>query len=341
VTPSRDERPRTIEIGGRAVAPGERLRFDLPVARLPTHTQLEIPLTVLNGTRAGPVLWLSAAVHGDELNGVEIITRTLERLDAPLRRGALVAAPVVNVFGFIGQSRYLPDRRDLNRSFPGSRTGSLASRIAHLFMTEVVSRCTHGIDLHTAAQARTNLPHVRGDLRDPETRRIAEAFAAPVMLQSTVRDGSLRAAARRRGVPTILFEGGEPQRFDGPVIEVGVRGVLGVLHALGMLGRRLHPRGRPSVELDHSRWVRARRGGLLRLTAREGERVRAHQPLGTIADPFGEDEVSLVAPFDGLVLGHATNPVVHGGDAVVHLGRIGPPGPAPGPGRDEGAGPPA
>ncbi|MEQ8963814.1 MAG: succinylglutamate desuccinylase/aspartoacylase family protein, partial [Coleofasciculus sp. C2-GNP5-27] len=154
----------TLTIGGITVAPGERKRTEIPVARLPTQTLLSLPITVINGVEAGPRLWISAAIHGDEINGVEIIRQVLERINPSQLHGVLIAVPIVNVFGFIEQSRYLPDRRDLNRSFPGSPRGSLASRLADLFMTEVVSRCTHGIDLHTAAQHRTNLPQIRANL---------------------------------------------------------------------------------------------------------------------------------------------------------------------------------
>lgn len=321
-------RAEPFAIADRRVQPGTRERLEIPVARLPTQTVVNLPITVVHGLRPGPRLWLSAAVHGDELNGVEIIGRVVEGLRTGDLSGTLVAVPIVNVFGFIGQSRYLPDRRDLNRSFPGSGRGSLAGRLAHLFMTEVAGRCTHGIDLHTASQDRSNLPQVRADLRDPETRRCAEAFAAPVMVQSALRDGSLRAAASKLGIVTLLFEGGEPQRFNPAAIEVGERGVLRVMTALGMLPPRDPALGadpvEPSLHVERSRWIRARRGGLLRLVVDEGARVARRQVLGVISDPFGIERVELRAPFDGLVLGLTRNPVVHAGDALLHLGATGP-----------------
>lgn len=301
---------------------GERVRFDLPAAKLPTHTELTIPLTVINGKRPGPRIWISAAVHGDELNGIEVIRRVLEGIRTPLPRGAIFALPIVNVFGFIGQSRYFPDRRDLNRSFPGSRSGSLASRMAHLFMTEIVSQCSHGLDLHTAAQDRSNLPQVRGNLTDAETLRIATAFAAPVMIHSPERSGSLRAAAASKGVAVLLYEGGEAQRFNESAISAGVRGVFGVLRELGILTPRKGRQRRSSLYLERSTWVRARRGGILRLSVNEGERVVAKQKIGQISDPFGEDPVELRAPHRGLVIGRTNNPVVHAGDAVVHVGKV-------------------
>jgi len=322
VTASKAKRNEPFECGGYYVAAGQRLRFDMPVALLPTHTQLHIPVTVVHGLKPGPRLWLSAAVHGDELNGVEIISRLLNGLQDPLRCGTIIAVPIVNVFGFIGQSRYLPDRRDLNRSFPGSLRGSLASRIAHLFMTEIVERCTHGLDLHTAAVDRSNLPQVRGDMADPETRKLAEAFNAPVMMQSATRPGSLRGAASKRGKPSLVFEGGEAQRFNESAIGVGVRGIQGVLHMLGMISKP--PRGKRTKTklVEESSWIRARRGGLWQLHVDEGETVKSGEALGIIGDPFGADRITVRAPFDGVVVGKANNPVVHGGDSLVHLGKL-------------------
>lgn len=325
MTASKVSRNEPFECGGYFVAPGQRLRFDMPVALLPTHTQLHIPVTVVNGLKPGPRLWLSAAVHGDELNGVEIISRVLNELKDPLRRGTIVAVPIVNVFGFIGQSRYLPDRRDLNRSFPGSLRGSLASRIAHLFMTEIVERCTHGIDLHTAAVDRSNLPQVRGDMQDADTRRLAEAFNAPVMMHSPIRPGSLRGAAGKRGMPSLVYEGGEAQRFNEFAIGMGVRGIYGVLHSLGMVSKP--PRGKrtETTLVEESSWIRARRGGLWQLLVDEGEKVMKGGALGVIGDPFGADRITIRAPFDGIVIGKTNNPVVHGGDSLVHLGKLGAP----------------
>lgn len=310
-----------FEIGGVVVEPGTRTRFNLPAALLPTHTPVDIPITVVHGRRPGPRLWVSATIHGDELNGIEVIRQVLERIPDPLPTGTLVAVPIVNIIGFINQSRYLPDRRDLNRSFPGSKRGSLASRIAHLFMTEVVARCTHGIDLHTASLEKSNYPQTRVSPEDAGALALAEAFCAPVTVASTPRKGSLRLAAASRGVPTVLYEAGSAQRFDTEAVRYGVEGVLSVMAELGMISRRHRVRRRRSIEVADSDWIRARRGGLLRLSVREGDFVDRGQALGRIADPFGEDETILKAPFTGVVIGATGNPVVHGGDAVLHLGR--------------------
>lgn len=309
-----------VAIGGVSVEPGRSAQVDLPVARLATHTMLDLPLTVVNGARDGARVWLSATLHGDELNGMEIIRRVLTLVEPAAMSGLLVAAPIVNVFGFIQQSRYLPDRRDLNRSFPGSARGSLAARMAHLLMTEVVSRCTHGIDLHTAAPPRINLPQIRGDLADPETRRCAEAFAAPVMIHGVAAAGTLRHAARRRGIPVLLYEAGEPLRFNDDAIEVGVAGVLRVLAALGMI--EAAPAGSPSVEAIRARWVRAPQSGVIYLETALGRSVDKRELLARISDPMGSAAVEVRAPFPGLVIGHTNNPLVHRGDGIIHVGVV-------------------
>ena len=310
-------------IAGTDVAPGETVRLELPVARLPTHTMLHLPVTVARGRRDGPRLWLSAALHGDELNGMEIIRRVLDRLTRTRLRGTVIAVPIVNVFGFINQSRYLPDRRDLNRSFPGSARGSLASRLAHLFMREIVAHATHGIDLHTAAPPRVNLPQIRCDLDDPVTRGCAKAFAAPVMLGGSAPRGALRAAAARRGVPVLLYEGGEPLRFNPDAIRVGVNGVLRVMAHLKMIDRAPSARPGRSMEAESSVWVRAAQSGVLYPKVELGEQVVHGDTLATISDPFGDASLKIRAPSDGTVIGLTNNPLVHRGDGLIHLATNG------------------
>ncbi len=309
-----------IKIVGETIPPGKRQELEIPVARLITHTLLSLPVTILNGVEPGPCLWISAAIHGDEINGVEIIRQVLEQVNPQTLRGALIAVPIVNVFGFLEQSRYLPDRRDLNRCFPGSAEGSLASRLAHLFMQEIVSRCTHGIDLHTASDHRTNFPQIRANLKDEETYRCAKAFGAPVMIHATTRDGSLRQAAAKKGIPILLYEGGEALRFDPEAIRIGTRGILGVMNVLGMTTSPI-----PSfagVEVEKTKWVRATRGGILRLDVRLGESVLKKQILGTVSNPFGKQGVKVRSPLNGLVIGHTQNPLVNQGDGIIHLAAI-------------------
>lgn len=309
----------TLVIHDTTVEPGQRRRLEIPVAMLPTETWLSLPVEVVNGRRDGPRLWLSAAVHGDELNGVEVIRRVLEEIEPASLRGAVIAVPVVNVFGFIIQSRYLPDRRDLNRCFPGSRRGSLAARLAHLFMNEIVTQCTHGIDLHTGSNHRTNLPQIRVNLDDQAARRCARAFAAPVTVHAKTRDGSLRESAAARGIPVLLYEAGEPLRFDSTSIDQGVRGILGVMAELGMRRGRPGRTRRLSREYRKTVWIRARRSGILRLSVELGSTVLRRQEIGRIGDALGTKRVRVTAPTDGMVIGCTNNPLVNRGDAIVHV----------------------
>ncbi len=309
-----------LTIAGVEILPGQSRRLEIPVARLPTGTNLSLPVEVVSGERSGPTIWLSAAVHGDELNGVEIIRQVMEKIDASRIAGTVIATPIVNVYGLIDQSRYLPDGRDLNRCFPGTASGSLASRLAHLFMKEIVRRCKYGIDLHTGANHRTNLPQIRADLSDDETRRCAEAFGAPVVIDARTRDGSLRwAATKKTGAKVLLYEAGEPLRFDEMAISAGVKGVLRVMAALEM--RRLKLKSKPkTLRFDKTSWVRAKRSGIMLLEVKLGQGVRKGDKLGRVADAFGQEPQSLTAPGDGVVIGFTNNPLVHQGDAVVHVG---------------------
>lgn len=308
-------------IGGEEVRRGESRELEIPVARLFTGDWLSLPVTVLRGGSPGPTLWLDAAIHGDELNGMEIIRRVLLFLEGREIRGTLIAVPVVNVFGFVQENRYLPDRRDLNRSFPGSVRGSLSARLAHLFMTEVVKQSDLGIDLHTGSLHRTNLPQVRANLHDPEVRRLAEAFEAPLMFHARNIRGSLRAAVGRLGIPMIVYEGGEPMRFNPKVIDAGVSGVERILHHCGMLRDGLPPAPAvPTFEAAGSKWIRASRSGIFRQTVSLGERVGKGQLLGRIGGPFPGPSRPVRASVDGMVIGHTNKPLVHQGDALVHIG---------------------
>jgi hypothetical protein len=314
-----------FEIGGEAVPAGTRKLVDLPVSRLSNHIQMTLPVHVLHGPRPGPAMFISAAIHGDELNGVEIIRRVLRTLHPGNISGTLLAIPVVNAYGFIGRSRYLPDRRDLNRSFPGSGTGSLASRLAHLFLKEVVCRCQFGVDLHTAAVHRVNLPQIRADFaRRPRCRELAEAFGAPVVLESSERPGSLRRAAREAGVDVLVYEGGEGLRFDEFAITAGVDGIASVMLHTGMLElpETVAPEtlaaARP-VFANASKWVRAPDGGVFRTLKRIGNAVSEGEPVGFVANPYEGSEIQVRSPRRGIIVGATTLPVVNMGDALFHI----------------------
>jgi predicted deacylase len=295
-----------IDIAGTHIGRGGRALLELPIAGLYSHAPMNLPVQVVCGERAGPRLFVSAAVHGDEINGVEIIRRLLRLPLLARLRGTLIAVPIVNVHGFLNRSRYLPDRRDLNRSFPGSERGSMAARLAHLFLNTIVANSDYGIDLHTAAVHRENLPQVRANLDDPETARIAHAFHVPVLLNANLRDGSLREAAAEHGVPMLLYEGGEALRFDEHCIRAGLKGVVSVMRELGMLSRSRAARSAQPLVARSSTWVRVRRG----------------DPIGVIADPFGAQELEVASTVNGIVIGRHNLPLVNEGEALFHIARF-------------------
>lgn len=314
-----------LTLGGTSIGVGERRKIEIPVARLPTGTWTSVALEVLRGVEAGPTVWLSGAIHGDEIDGVDIIRRVSRFLDPAALRGTVIAVPIVNIFGFVSQSRYLPDRRDLNRSFPGSSRGSLAARLANLLMSEVVAPSDVGIDYHCGSDDRVNLPQVRCSFEDSETTDLMRAFAAPVSLAGTAPKGSLRSNAVKQGKRVLLFEGGEARRFTAESVAVGVEGTLRVLHHLGMVDEAPPVSEYSPVECHSSKWVRASEAGMFQPETRLGARVRKGQVLGVISDSFGDRQSLAKAPVAGVVIGLRMNPLVNRGDAVAHLGVLGSP----------------
>lgn len=305
------------------VRQGERRTIDLPVGAFSNHTQVTLPVHVVHGRSSGPTLFVSAAVHGNEIVGVEVIRRLLRLKAVWGLRGTLLCVPIVNIFGFIGNSRYLPDRRDLNRSFPGSPTGSLAARLAHLFLTEVIAISDFGIDLHSAAIHRSNLPQIRIAPDDEELFNMACAFSPPIVLQAPLRDGSLRQAAQKEGVKVLLYEAGEALRFDEFSIRVGVRGVMGVMRRLGMIPARRSDSSRvKAVTATKSLWIRAPSAGLLRSYRTCGDAVSEGQVIGIVSDPLGDAEWEVQSPLSGIIIGRTELPVVNQGDALFHVAMV-------------------
>lgn len=297
---------------------GNEAKLELPIARLMSGTPVALPVLVMHGQEEGPTVWLTAALHGDELCGIEIIRRVLEVVRPRSMAGTVIAVPVVNVHGFNRGDRYLPDRRDLNRSFPGSPRGPLASRIAHLLMTEVIARCSAGIDLHTGSDHRINLPQIRADLADPETLKLARIFGAPVAIHSKTRDGSLRQAATEKGSVVLLYEAGEADRFDERAIRAGTAGVLRVLEHLGVCGGA--PELSNEVWLSHkSSWLRASQSGILHLNVSLGDVVSRGDLVAKIYDPFGKRLGRISARTNGVIIGHIQRPLVNRGDAILHV----------------------
>lgn len=314
-------RASSFMLGGHRIPRGKRVELKLKVSETYTGDDLGMPVCVIRARNPGPVVFVSAALHGDEINGTGIIHDLMFGEPVSLIKGTLILIPVINVFGFENNMRYLPDRRDLNRSFPGSISGSLASRMAQIFMREIVSKCDYGIDLHSAAAQRTNYPNVRANLRNHGARQIAEAFGCELVISGQGPDGSLRREACRAGCPTIILEAGEPLKIEPAVLEIGVRGVRNVLKSLGMLkGSPVYPSYRLTIR--STSWIRASVGGILRFHVQPGETVSAGQPLATNFNLLGKENSTLISPFNGIIIGMTTMPAVKPGEPVCHIAKL-------------------
>lgn len=312
-----------LTIANVDIEPGETIQIDMPAAKLYTDTELPIPVHVQRAIKPGPTVFVSAAIHGDELNGIEIIRRLIDS-HWKVIRGTLILVPMVNVYGVLNQSRYLPDRRDLNRSFPGSAKGSLAARLALNFMTNIVKQCDYGIDLHTGAIHRSNFPQIRADLSDEETLTMAKAFGVPVLLNSVLRDGSLREAATAHGTKVLLYEAGEALRFDELSVRAGVTGIKNVLMSLGLLQK--HRRKKVKIEpfiANKSEWIRAMGSGIVREYVTLGDKVERGQVLADINSPLGKLIQQMKSTRSGIVIGKQNIPLVQEGEAMFHIAYFG------------------
>jgi predicted deacylase len=301
------------------IEPGTYRRLSWSATELFEGVPIESPVLVVNGRLAGPTLCLTAAVHGDELNGIEMVRRVMHNLNPQKLAGAVVGVPIVNLQGFRRGSRYLPDRRDLNRYFPGNPSGSAAARIAYSFFTDVVLHCDALIDLHTGSFERSNLPQLRADLRDPDIVTLTQGFGATVILHSTPAEGTLRHAATSAGIPAVTLEAGGPSQLELKEVKHGVKGIETLLNTLDMV-RKIRFWGDPEPVYYRSTWVRANRGGILLADVSLGSTVREGDLLGTITDPMNNASTRLYSPFSGRIIGMARNQVVMPGFAAFHVG---------------------
>jgi predicted deacylase len=310
-------------INGITIPKGKETKIELDMPKL-YNTPTKLPIRVIRGRRDGPTVFVSAAIHGDELNGIEIIRRVRKLGILKKLKGTLILVPIVNIYGIMTLSRYLPDRRDLNRSFPGSTKGSLAGRVAKIFFDEIVSKCDLGIDLHTASIHKSNLPQVRTNIENEYTFNLAKKFEAPVILHSQLRDGSLRATAQDNGVPILLYEAGEALRFDETCIRIGVKGIINVLRANGMLAN-IARKKIPKIPVisKSSKWVRATQGGMIRTIKALGDTVNEDETIAYIDDPFEDETYEIISPFDGIIIGKSEIPLIQEGDAVFHIAKFG------------------
>lgn len=313
-----------LKIDDHKIRRGERKRFEIKIAKLFDHTEMTIPVEVIRGQKEGPSIFLCAAIHGDEINGVEVIRRILSKHKLLSKvKGTIIAVPIVNVFGFNRNFRYLPDRRDLNRCFPGAKNGSLASRIAYKFMQEIVEKCQYGFDIHTGSAHRFNLPQIRAYLDNSETEQLARSCRMPVVVHSSIRDGSLRHAANSKGVKTLLFEGGEALRYDEKIIRSAENAIYSVLGEIGILDKRLiksklaEPKDVFIARSSH--WIRAPHSGSLHRRKNIGNKVKKGEVLGVISDPFGIEKHYVKAKKTGIIIGMTMLPLVNDGDALFHI----------------------
>ena len=286
------------------------------------NTPTNLPIRVIRGRKDGPIVFISAAIHGDELNGIEIIRRIRKLNILNKLKGTLILVPIVNVYGIMNLSRYLPDRRDLNRSFPGSIKGSLASRVAKIFFDEIVSRCDLGIDLHTASIHKSNLPQVRTNIDNEYTFKLAKFFEAPVILHSELRDGSLRSVAQDSGIPILLYEAGEALRFDEVCIRIGVKGIINVLREINMLPTVSRKSLKTPIITRNSNWIRTNESGMLRTIKALGDLVKKDEIIAFIDEPLGDDSFPIRSPFDGVIIGKSEIPLIQEGDAVFHIAKL-------------------
>jgi predicted deacylase len=310
---------KQLIIAGHEIKPGESKQIDINIARLPSHTQINTPIYAYRGYEEGPVLGLMAGMHGDEINGMEIVRKILELGLNKVKRGTVICLPIVNVYGFLNYSRDVPDGKDVNRSFPGSKNGSLASRVAFHLMQDVIPFIDVGIDYHTGGGHRTNYPQVRCVMKDPENVILANAFNAPFTIDSPYRQNSLRQAAARLHKRIIVFEGGESMRFDDHAIDTGISGTMRLMKHLDMVDHAPEVKEVNRV-IWHSSWVRARQAGLFHTHCTAGQVVEKGQEVGTITDPFGEFKEKIKAPATGFIVGLNNNPVMNAGDALMHIG---------------------
>lgn len=302
------------------VRPGEVSSIEVNIARLPSRTHIDIMVTVARALEPGPVLLLMGGLHGDEINGIEIVRRIIEKGYHIPEKGTVICIPILNIYGFINFSRNVPDGKDVNRSFPGNNNGSLASRLAYYLMKDIVPQIDYGVDFHTGGADRSNFPQVRSMLNDPVNQELARAFYAPITLHSQYRPNSLRQSAAKLGKPIIVFEGGESSRLNEGVIEHGVNGTLRLMNYLGLSSYPLEPPSHQNQVFMHSSWIRARTSGVFQSLVRCGDEIKKNQAVGTITDPFGEYKVQLKSHVRGKVIGLNNNPVLHQGDAVIHMG---------------------
>ncbi|REH56238.1 hypothetical protein C7448_101274 [Tenacibaculum gallaicum] len=311
-----------IEIRGQKIGLGESKLIKIPIDRLPTGTLIEIPVYIFNGDQLGPTILLQGGLHGDEVNSIELVRRMLIDKSYKIHRGCVIVVPLLNVFGFLNMSRDMHGK-DVNRSFPGSKTGSLASRMAYYLMKEITNNVDFAIDFHTGGEQRNNFPQIRYTPEDERGFQLANIFNAPFMFGSKLIPKSFRNQCYKNNIPVIVYEGGESLRLEEKAIEQGINGTLRVLKHFKMINGSIQtPENNTSIQINKRKWVRAKVAGLFTPIVHNGEKVKKGQVLGHIMDTYGETNFSVKSPYDGYVIAKNNFPIINMGDALFHLGKI-------------------
>jgi predicted deacylase len=316
----KDFRNEPVEIRGQKVELGENKLVKIEIDRLPTGTAIEIPIYIFNGKEAGPTILLQAGLHGDEVNGIELVRKMLAKNYFNIKRGCVIVVPLLNVFGFLHFSRDVHGK-DVNRSFPGSKRGSLASRIAYVLMREIVNNIDFGIDIHTGANQRSNYPQIRYTPDNKEGKKLADIFNAPYQFASKLIPKSFRKEAHKHNIPIIVYEGGEALRLNKFAIKKGIEGVLNILEYFEMIDKREEKAETITIELSQRRWMRARIAGMFNIRVKNGEQVVKGQTLGYITDTYGESTIRVKSLHDGYIIAINNFPVISRGEAIFHIGK--------------------
>lgn len=315
---------KSITIAGSTIMPGRNTVLELEIARLPSGTVINMQVHIFRSKKPGPVVLLSGGLHGDEINGIEIVRRLVTDGDLDeMSAGTVIAIPIINVYGFIQFSREVPDGKDINRSFPGNPEGSLAGLVAHNITKHILPVIDFGIDFHTGGASRTNYPQIRFEPNNIQARKWAEVFAPPLYFESPIIDGSLRATASSLKKTILVYEGGESLRFSEKAIRMGIEGTKRVLHHAAMIEeQKVKDIDYKPTELTNSQWIRADISGLFKCDKKYGEAVEANEIIGSISSPYGDYREPVRAPFSGILISHNNMPLVHRGDALFHLGFV-------------------
>ncbi|MGC1203395.1 MAG: succinylglutamate desuccinylase/aspartoacylase family protein [Flavobacteriaceae bacterium] len=320
----KETQSKNIEILGKAVSKGKGIQLNLDIAKLHTRTKIEVPIIIERAKKDGPCILITGGIHGDEFNGVEIVRQLISKKYNKPVCGTIICIPIVNIFGFLNQTREFPDGRDLNRVFPGSKRGSLASRFAYHLMTEIIPYVDYCIDYHTGGRERFNVSQIRIN-DDAETLKLAEIFGAPFILKSKNRDKSFRDACVKKGKKVLLFEGGKSLSINNDIVDVGISGALKVMHHLGLRDFSNELESYKSTNdvkpllIEKSTWIRARYSGMFHPFAQTGTFVKKDDIIGSVSGPFGDFEKPVKAPNSGYIICTNESCIVNQGDALVHI----------------------